>query len=88
MLAALEQNISDGAIAIVPVDWKEVHSTAEQLSSRYTTTGGHRTLDILHLATAIHLKMVHIDKERSAKQGGSEYLRNVLAAAQQIDVDG
>ena len=68
MLAALEQNISDGAIAIVPVDWKEVHSTAEQLSSRYTTTGGHRALDILHLATAIHLKMAQFltfDKSQS-----------------------
>jgi predicted nucleic acid-binding protein len=56
MLAALEENIASGAVAIVPVDWKEVHSTAEQLSSRHTTTGGHRALDILHLATAIHLK--------------------------------
>jgi predicted nucleic acid-binding protein len=56
MLSALDENIAGGAVAVVPVDWMEVHSIAEQLSSRYTATGGHRALDILHLATAIHLK--------------------------------
>jgi len=56
MLAVLQENIGAGAIMIVPVDWQEVHSTAEQLSSRFTVTGGHRLLDILHLSTAIHLK--------------------------------
>jgi predicted nucleic acid-binding protein len=56
MLSALDQNITGGAVEVVPVDWMEVHSIAEQLSSRYTSTGGHRALDILHLATAIHLK--------------------------------
>jgi predicted nucleic acid-binding protein len=69
MLAVLEENIASGGVAIVPVDWKEVHSTAEQLSSRYTTTGGHRALDILHLATAIHLKVpqfLTFDKNQSA----------------------
>jgi predicted nucleic acid-binding protein len=69
MLPALEENIVDGAVAIVPVDWREVHSAAEQLSSRYTTTGGHWALDILHLATAIHLKVpqfLTFDKNQSA----------------------
>ena len=69
MLAALEENIVSGAVAIVPVDWKEVHSTAEQLSSRYTMSGGHRALDILHVATAIHLRaprFLTFDKNQAA----------------------
>ena len=56
MLAVLQENIGAAAIMIVPVDWQDVHSTTEQLSSRFTVTGGHRLLDILHLSTAIHLK--------------------------------
>jgi predicted nucleic acid-binding protein len=56
MLAVLQENIAGGAVLIVPVDWQEVHSIAEQLSSRFTVSGGHRLLDILHLSTAVHLK--------------------------------
>jgi predicted nucleic acid-binding protein len=56
MLVVLQENITGGAVLVVPVDWQEVHSMAEQLSSRFTVTGGHRLLDILHLSTAIHLK--------------------------------
>lgn len=69
MLSALDENIARGAIAVVPVDWMEVHSIAEQLSSRYTATGGHRALDILQLATAVHLKapqFLTFDKNQSA----------------------
>jgi predicted nucleic acid-binding protein len=60
MLAVLQENIASGAVAIVPADWQEVHSIAERLSSRYTVTGEHRALDILHLSTAIHLKARHL----------------------------
>jgi predicted nucleic acid-binding protein len=69
MLSALDENIAGGTVAVVPVEWMEVHSIAEQLSSRYTATGGHRALDILHLATAIHLKALQFltfDKNQSA----------------------
>ena len=69
MLAALEENIAGGAVAIVPADWKEVHSAAEQLSSRYTMTRGHRALEILHVATAIHLRVpqfLTFDKNQAA----------------------
>jgi predicted nucleic acid-binding protein len=69
MLTALEENITNGAVAIVPVDWKEVHSTAEQLSSQYATIGGYRALDILHVATAIHLRapqFLTFDKNQAA----------------------
>jgi predicted nucleic acid-binding protein len=31
------------------------HRLAETLSKRHTMTGGHRSLDVLHVATALHL---------------------------------
>ena len=31
-------------------------SLAERLSAAHTRKGGHRTLDVLHVATAMHLK--------------------------------
>ncbi len=55
-LAKLEKNIRDGAVVIVSADWADVHSIAERLSTQHTATGGHRALDILHVATALHLK--------------------------------
>ncbi len=55
-LIKLAQNIQSGAISIVPADWAEVHGIAERLSALYTPTGGHRAMDILHVATALHLK--------------------------------
>ena len=67
MLAVLQENIAGGAVVIAPVDWQEVHSMAEQLSSHFTVTGGHRLLDILHLSTAIHLKarkLLTFDKDQ------------------------
>jgi predicted nucleic acid-binding protein len=67
MLAVLQENIAGGAVMIVPVDWQEVHSMAEQLSSRFTVSGGHRLLDILHVSTAIYLKarkLLTFDKDQ------------------------
>jgi len=34
----------------------DVHSRAEELSKRQTAAGGHRSLDVLHVATALHLE--------------------------------
>ena len=56
MLDTLQTNITAGRIVVSPVEWQDVHSIAEKLSARHTMTGGHRTLDVLHVATAIHLK--------------------------------
>lgn len=53
MLVKLDQNIADGALKILPVEWPDVHSLAERLSARHTPAGGHRTLDVLHVATAL-----------------------------------
>lgn len=55
-LAMLEKNIQEGAIVVVPVDWPDVYDIAERLSAQHTPTRGHRGFDILHVATALHLK--------------------------------
>ncbi len=54
-LAKLQSNLDTGALVVVPADWPDVHRLAETLSQRHTLTGGHRSLDLLHVATALHL---------------------------------
>ena len=54
-LANLQRNIVGGMVVIVPPDWAEVYTLAEQLSAIHTSSGGHRSFDILHVATALHL---------------------------------
>lgn len=56
MLNVLQENIASGVVELIPADWQEVHSIAERLSSQHTVSGGHRTLDILHVATALQQK--------------------------------
>jgi len=73
-LAKLQSNIDDGALVIVPADWAEVINIAERISAQLTIGGGHRFLDVLHVATAKHL-------------GASEFLsfdanQRMLAAAE------
>ena len=55
MLAQLDDNIDSGAVTIVPADWPAVHRLAETLSKRHTVARGHRSFDVLHVATALHL---------------------------------
>jgi predicted nucleic acid-binding protein len=40
---------------VVAADWPDIHRLAETISVRYTMTGGHRSMDVLHVATALHL---------------------------------
>lgn len=54
MFADFEEDLTSGAVEILPVDWGDVHSLAERLSARKTMGSGHRTLDVLHVATALH----------------------------------
>ena len=54
-LADLQTDLGNGAVVVVTVDWPEVHRVAEALSNRHTMMGGHRALDVLHVATALHL---------------------------------
>ena len=77
-LAALQADVKAGALHLAAVDWADVHQRAEHLSLQYTRKGGHRTLDILHVATALHL-------------GATEFLtfdanQKVLAAAEGLMV--
>ncbi|MDB6111482.1 MAG: PilT protein domain protein [Pedosphaera sp.] len=54
-LANLQTDLDTGALVTVSVDWPDVHRLAETLSHRHTIAGGHRNLDVLHVATALHL---------------------------------
>jgi predicted nucleic acid-binding protein len=51
-LANLQSNLDAGALVVVPADWAEVFDLAERISARHTIGGGHRFLDVLHVATA------------------------------------
>ena len=55
MLRALQSDLADGILEMVAPDWADVHRIAEELSSKYTESGGHRLADFLHVATAVHL---------------------------------
>ncbi|MGD1085872.1 MAG: type II toxin-antitoxin system VapC family toxin [Verrucomicrobiota bacterium] len=54
-LADLHSDLNTGALVMTSADWPEVHLLAETLSKRHTIAGGYRSLDILHVATALHL---------------------------------
>ncbi len=55
MISTLAENMTARALSLAVVDWPDVHSIAETLSSAHTMTGGHRAMDIIHLSTAKHL---------------------------------
>ena len=54
-LADLQTDLDTGALVVAAADWPDVHRLAETISKRHTMTGGHRSLDVLHVATALHL---------------------------------
>lgn len=54
-LAKFQANMDAGALVVAPTDWPDVHRVAETLSATYTIGGGHRSFDVLHVATALHL---------------------------------
>ncbi|HUD81889.1 MAG TPA: type II toxin-antitoxin system VapC family toxin [Candidatus Saccharimonadales bacterium] len=53
-LADLKTDLDTGALMVVIAGWPDVHRLAEAISKRHTIAGGHRSLDILHVATALH----------------------------------
>ncbi len=55
MLADLKSDLVSGAVSTIPGPWPQVHLAAERLSELYTDANGHRSMDILHVATAIEL---------------------------------
>ncbi|MGI8605274.1 MAG: type II toxin-antitoxin system VapC family toxin [Verrucomicrobiales bacterium] len=54
MLAALQSDLSTGVLKLVAADWADVHAIAERLSAQYCQAAGHRALDTMHVATALH----------------------------------
>jgi predicted nucleic acid-binding protein len=54
-LADLKTDLDTGALVVATVNWPDVHRLAETISARHTMTGGHRSFDVLHVATALHL---------------------------------
>ena len=54
-MARLQANIDAGALVIVTAEWADVINLAEKISAQYTAQGGHRYLDLLHVATALHV---------------------------------
>ena len=54
-LADLQTDLDTGAVVVATADWPDVHRLAETLSKRHTISGGHRSFDVLHVATALHL---------------------------------
>ena len=55
MIASWESDAATGINRRVPFDMPAVLSLSKSLSLRNTSTGGHRTMDIFHVATAVHL---------------------------------
>ena len=55
MLADLKADLVSGDVVTVPAPWPQIPLAAERLSELYTDVRGHRTMDILHVATAVEL---------------------------------
>ena len=55
-LAQFDANLQAGAFRVAAIEMADVLDRAERLSARWTEHGGYRSLDVLHIATAQHLK--------------------------------
>ncbi len=55
MLADLKTDLTSGEVITIPAPWPQIHLAAERLSELYTDAAGHRSMDILHVATALEL---------------------------------
>lgn len=56
-LSDFEVDLAEGRLILVDVLWRRTLDTAADLSARHTATLGTRTLDVLHVATAVTLAM-------------------------------
>lgn len=59
-LAAFEADLKQGMLQLTPCDLAAVVREAERLSELHTLVSGHRSFDILHVATARVLKATTI----------------------------
>ena len=55
-LAAFETDLKSGFLQLVPLDFGAVIAEAARLSELHTMSGGYRSFDVLHVATARLLK--------------------------------
>lgn len=56
IIAAFEADLGAGRLVIERSNLAQIVSEAKRLSTLHTAAGGHRSFDILHVATAAHLK--------------------------------
>jgi predicted nucleic acid-binding protein len=55
-IAQFEADLASGVAVLAPCSFQEVFRLADDLSSRHTPARGHRSFDVLHVATALHLR--------------------------------
>jgi len=68
-IADLDADVREGRLAIVDVLWRRTLDLAAELSTQHTPALGTRTLDVLHVATALTLearRFVSYDDRQSA----------------------
>ena len=56
-VADLDTDVREGRLAIVDVLWRRTLDLAAELSTQHTGVLGTRTLDVLHVATAVTLEV-------------------------------
>jgi predicted nucleic acid-binding protein len=54
-LSQFEADLASGVAVLEVCNFQDVLRRAEDLSHRHTIAGGHRSFDVLHVATALHL---------------------------------
>jgi predicted nucleic acid-binding protein len=54
-LNRFESDLAGGLAVLASCHLQDVFHKAEELSTNHTVTGGHRSFDVLHVATALHL---------------------------------
>lgn len=55
MIAKLDEHMRQGSVRSEPCDLLAVLFTGERISKARTFVGGHRSFDLLHVATALEL---------------------------------
>jgi hypothetical protein len=72
MIADWESDVASGLNRLLPFEMDAVLRLSLVYSNQRTAQSGHRTLDILHVATAIHLGATHFltfdDRQRTLAQ--------------------
>jgi predicted nucleic acid-binding protein len=56
LLFQFETDLANGVAILAPCDFQQVFRLAEGLSKHHTAANGHRSFDVLQVATAIHLE--------------------------------